>query len=77
VVATAVGGIPEVVGDAAVLVPPDDTEALAGALTGLLSDPEQRARLAEQGRARVELFSWTRTVDGLVALWGSVVAGER
>ncbi|MGH9273829.1 MAG: glycosyltransferase family 4 protein [Acidimicrobiales bacterium] len=77
VVATAVGGIPEVVGDAAVLVPPGDVASLAGAVAGLVSDAEQRARLVEQGRARAETFTWTRTIDGLVALWRSVVAGDR
>ncbi len=49
VVATATGGIPEVVGDAGVLVPPDDPAALASALAVLLGDPEQRAQLAALG----------------------------
>jgi glycosyltransferase involved in cell wall biosynthesis len=45
-----VGGLPEVVGDAAVLVPPEDAPALAAALRGLLADPAERSAL--QGRAR-------------------------
>lgn len=48
-VATAVGGVPELVGDAAVLVPYGDAVALAGAVTGLLGDPLRRAALAEAG----------------------------
>ncbi|MCH0542937.1 glycosyltransferase family 4 protein [Streptomyces sp. MUM 203J] len=48
-VATAVGGVPELVGDAAVLVPYGDAVALAGAVTGLLGDPVRRAALAEAG----------------------------
>ncbi|MFD3542672.1 glycosyltransferase family 4 protein [Streptomyces sp. NPDC058662] len=51
-VATAVGGVPELVGEGAVLVPYGDAPALAAAVTGLLADPARRAALAEAGRAR-------------------------
>ncbi|MCG6496828.1 glycosyltransferase family 4 protein [Kitasatospora sp. A2-31] len=50
VVATSVGGIPELVGDAAVLVPPGDAAAIGRAVRGLLADPARRDRLAEAGR---------------------------
>lgn len=52
VVATAVGGIPELVGDDAVLVPAGDAEAVARAVTGLLDDPARAAELARRGRER-------------------------
>jgi glycosyltransferase involved in cell wall biosynthesis len=48
-VATAVGGVPELVGDAAELVPYGDAKALADAVTGLLRDPERRELLREKG----------------------------
>ncbi|MEU7040077.1 glycosyltransferase family 4 protein [Streptomyces varsoviensis] len=51
-VATAVGGIPELVGDAAELVPYGDPDALATAVTRLLADPQRRTELARAGRAR-------------------------
>ncbi|MGW7696517.1 glycosyltransferase family 4 protein [Streptomyces asiaticus] len=51
-VATAVGGVPELVGEAAELVPYGDPEALADAVTGLLADPVRRVELAAAGRAR-------------------------
>ncbi|GAA2933125.1 glycosyltransferase family 4 protein [Streptomyces enissocaesilis] len=51
-VATAVGGVPELVGDAAELVPYGDSEALAGAVARLLADPARRLWLAEAGRAQ-------------------------
>ncbi|MEV4561137.1 glycosyltransferase family 4 protein [Kitasatospora sp. NPDC049285] len=52
VVATAVGGVPELVGDAAVLVPFADRRALGGAVRELLADPARRAKLADAGRAQ-------------------------
>jgi glycosyltransferase involved in cell wall biosynthesis len=48
-VATAVGGIPELVGDAAELVPCADADALAGAVVRLLGDDERRELLKERG----------------------------
>jgi glycosyltransferase involved in cell wall biosynthesis len=56
VVATAVGGVPEVVEDGldGVLVPAGDPQALAAAVLALLTDPPRRARLSEAGRRRVE-----------------------
>jgi glycosyltransferase involved in cell wall biosynthesis len=69
VVATAVGGVPEVVDDAAVLVPPGDAPALAGALRDVLLDGELADDLRRRGHDRVPAFDWDRTVDGLVALY--------
>ena len=51
-VATAVGGLPELVGDGALLVPPGDAAALAAAVRRLLDDPAAAAELAARGAAR-------------------------
>jgi glycosyltransferase involved in cell wall biosynthesis len=59
VVASDVGAISEVAGDAAVLVPVDDTAALASALQAVLTDVARRAELVERGRRRVAAYSWT------------------
>jgi glycosyltransferase involved in cell wall biosynthesis len=48
-VATAVGGLPGLVGDAAVLVPPGDADAIDAAVRDLLADPELRAEYAARG----------------------------
>jgi glycosyltransferase involved in cell wall biosynthesis len=56
VIATAVGGIPEVVTDGTngLLIPPRNPEALARALDRLLADPDFARRLGEQARAEAE-----------------------
>lgn len=60
------GDIPpvrEVAGDAAVLVPPGDADALADALRALLADDADRARRGALGRARAAGMTWQRTAD--------------
>ncbi|MGW2376797.1 glycosyltransferase family 4 protein [Kitasatospora sp. NPDC001683] len=56
VVATAVGGIPELVGDAAVLVAPGDPGALGRAVRELLADPARREQLVAAGRQQAETW---------------------
>ncbi|MCQ4085057.1 glycosyltransferase family 4 protein [Streptomyces sp. RB6PN25] len=63
-VATASGGLPELVGEAAVLVPDKDADALAGAVASLIADPGRRERLSAAGR--VQAASWP-TEDDMVA----------
>jgi glycosyltransferase involved in cell wall biosynthesis len=70
VVASAVDGLPEVVGDAGVLVPPERPDALAEAILGLLADPDERAAVAERGRARAaERFAASRMVAEVEAVY--------
>ena len=63
VVAAREGSVPEVAGDAAVYARAGDPEDFARAARAVLSDPAERARLAEAGRARAALFSWRRTAE--------------
>jgi colanic acid/amylovoran biosynthesis glycosyltransferase len=75
-VATAVGGIPELVEDGVtgLLVLPGDARALAEALERLLRDPELRARLGAAARRRAEeRFSVVHQVNRLLALWTEVL----
>lgn len=71
-VASRIGGIPELIGDAGILVEADDPAALAGALQALLDDPVRRSALAVSARARAEAHDWSWTwrqlVDGLEGL---------
>lgn len=72
VVATSAGAIPEVAGDAAVLVAPDDDEALADGIGRVVVDHGLRAQLRTAGRSRAASFSWDRTASGLAELWRSM-----
>jgi len=76
VVATAAGAVPEVVGDGAVLVPPRDVDALAGALVSVLGDATARADLVERGRCRAARFTWAACGAGLAGLYADA-AGAR
>src|SRR5262249_2670387 len=76
VVASRVGGLPEVVvdGETGLLVPPSDSPALANALDRLIGSEELRVRFGRNGRAFVEqLYSWDRCVDVLQRLDASQV----
>jgi len=69
VVATEVGSLPEVLGDAAVLVPPGDPAALAAGVEQVLGDAGLRDRLITSGRRRVAAYSWPVAIDALVATY--------
>jgi len=73
VVATTAGALPEVLGDAALLVAPRDTSALAGALSLVLGDEGVRAGLVARGRAQAARYSWERCAAGLTALYRQAV----
>jgi glycosyltransferase involved in cell wall biosynthesis len=61
--------LPEVVGDAGILVPPGAVDAWAGALGRLLDDPDERARLAAAGRRRAERYSLRANAEALAEVY--------
>ncbi len=76
VVATDVGGIPEIVvdGETGLLVPPEDPASLAKALERLIGDPGLRSRLGAAGRLRIEeLYRWDRCVDRMEQVYRRAV----
>ena len=77
VVATDVGGIPELVRDGVDgLLVPRQIEALADALSGLLRDPAERGRMATSARARAEGFTWDRVVRETETVYREVLSGS-
>lgn len=69
-----VSSMPEVAGDAAVLVDPESVEELAAAIDRVLGDTELRAELATRGLARAAEFSWTRTAERTVEAYAYALA---
>ncbi len=72
VVATAVGGVPEAVGDAGILIPPADAAAAADALQRLADDDALRERLVSGGIERVR----ERTLEAESGRVAAFVTGE-
>ncbi|QSW97954.1 glycosyltransferase family 4 protein [Haloterrigena alkaliphila] len=74
VVATTGGALPEVVGDAGVLVKPGDAGEMADAIRDLLADDDRRRRLGERARDRiVEEFDWERAARETVRTYRTAI----
>jgi glycosyltransferase involved in cell wall biosynthesis len=63
--------LPEVVGDAAVLVPADDTGAIAAGMARIVHDEDLRARLRAAGPARARSFTWERAAQQVLDCYRS------
>jgi len=74
VVCANTSSLPEVAGDAALLVDPLDTDALTAALRRVLSDPELASELRRRGAAQAARFSWERTAQETLAVYEQVLA---
>jgi glycosyltransferase involved in cell wall biosynthesis len=78
VISTTGGALPEVVGDAGILVPPADPAALARAIGGLLDRPQQAEELGRRGVARVHRhFSWRRAARLTVDAYREAIDAHR
>jgi glycosyltransferase involved in cell wall biosynthesis len=77
VIASRAASIPEVAGDAAVLLPPSDAAGLLRAMRELLSDPSRAANMRRKGLARASLFSWERTGQMTLSVWEELLAAPR
>jgi glycosyltransferase involved in cell wall biosynthesis len=72
VVTSNISSLPEVVGDAALLIDPMDASAIATAMARVLDDRELRAELIRRGRERVKTFSWERSVARIRQVYGEL-----
>jgi glycosyltransferase involved in cell wall biosynthesis len=68
--------LPEVAGDAALLVDPNDVDAIADAMLRLATDEALRAELVERGYQNVKRFSWEKCARETLEVLESVVEGE-
>ncbi len=69
VISSTATAIPEVAGDAALLVDPDDPAGLAEAIDAVLDDAETRGRLVDAGRRRAGEFSWDASAETHVSAY--------
>ncbi len=69
VISTALTAIPEVVGDAAILVEQPRAEELAAAMARIVDDADLRERLVRRGLARAESFTWSRAAEACMKLY--------
>ncbi len=74
VVTSTISSMPEVAGDAALLVDPYSVEAIAEALGRLLSDSELRETLVRRGIEQAAQFTWSRTAWQLREIYDSILA---
>ena len=73
VITSNVSSMPEVAGDAAVMVDPNDIHDIAAALTKILTDGDLVKELQKQGSKRIKEFTWQKSGQQLVALLRSLV----
>ena len=72
VVVSDAASLPEVVGDAALVVPSGDVDGFASALSRILDDAALRDDLVRRGRARAAEFTWAATAEATVAVYREV-----
>jgi phenylacetate-CoA ligase len=78
IVATAVGGVPEMVHDGvdALLAPPDDPTALAAAIVRVLREPGLAEGLSAAARANAQRFTWPAIRPQLAAVYGRAMSRD-
>jgi len=76
VVACEASSIPEVVGNAAFLVAPDDSRGMAGAILSFLTQPEHARHTRNLGLARAREFSWRKTAEVTLAVYRQVAVSD-
>jgi glycosyltransferase involved in cell wall biosynthesis len=78
VISTTGGALPEVVGDAGILVPPENVNALSEAIAGVLDNPDMASRLGQAGYERVHrYFTWKQAAEKTVETYREVIDGHR
>ncbi len=76
VVASNASSLPEVLGDAALLVPPEDTAALGRAMLRLLGDPALAGEYRKRGLARAALYRWDDIARRVLGVYEEAVCGD-
>ncbi len=69
--------IPEVAGDAAILIDPEDVEGLSQAMLRLASNREERDQLSKSGVKQAESFNWQNSTTALIQLYEEALASPK
>jgi glycosyltransferase involved in cell wall biosynthesis len=77
VVASNATSLPEVVGAAGLLCPPESAEAFTASISRVLEESDVARRLAERGPRRAALFTWERAAAGTLAVYQRVLGASR
>jgi glycosyltransferase involved in cell wall biosynthesis len=77
-ISTSGGALPEVVGDAGIIVPPADADSLAREIMFLFNNPDRREKMAQAGMARVDsIFNWSKAAGEMVDVYREAIDGYR
>jgi glycosyltransferase involved in cell wall biosynthesis len=77
VVCSRAGSLPEIAGDAAILIDPDDTQAFAANIQKVLTDKELASELSLKGKQRAADFTWSRTAGDILAIYRETMNSEK
>ena len=77
VITSNISSMPEIAGDAALLVDPHSTESIANAISTLAHDEDQRKLLHEKGLKRVDEFSWEETARKTLEVYSLVISEKK
>lgn len=75
VITSNVTSIPEVAGDAAILLAPEDTAGIRDAMLDLLLHPARTEDLRRKGRQQAAGFTWQKTAEKTIAVWDEMLGG--
>ena len=76
VITTAISAMADYIGDAGVLIPPGDEQALVQAMQNLLQDPTLRKKLALLGPQQAAQFTWNRTAQATLKVYQQVLSAH-
>lgn len=75
-ISTSGGALPEVVGDAGIIVPPADADALAREIMFLFNNPDKRKKMSQAGIERVDaIFNWSKAAGDMVDIYREAIDG--
>jgi glycosyltransferase involved in cell wall biosynthesis len=74
VVTSNTSSLPEVVGNAGIMVDPHDINSLSEAMANVLKDKELRHRMSRDGLKRSKMFTWEKTVSEVLKIYNEVLS---